>query len=338
MRKHLLLVGGVALVTVVAGIAVAASASAGTTTYEAEAGTTSLTGGAHVVDCRRCSGGHRVTGVGLLGQLTFTGLVAERAGPTKLQIAYAGTEDRTALLSVNGGVPTAFVFPATRGEGRVGVLRVTLTLKSGDNALAISNPAGAAPDIDKLVVTTDGTPPTLPPTATVPVNSGVAATASAPPTSPAPSASASPAPSPSTSAGPPGNGPAGSPQLEAQVVALVNTQRAKAGCKRLVVDGKLAAAARGHSTDMAARNYYDHTTPEGVDFGTRITNAGYSWAGAAENVAKGPPNAQEVMKTWLGSAAHRAAIVNCGYRNIGVGVAADSTGTLLWTQDFAKPN
>ena len=337
MRKHLLLVGGVALVTVVAGIAVAASASAGTTTYEAEAGTNALTGGAHVADCKRCSGGHRVTGVGLLGQLTFTGLVAERAGPTKLQLAYAGTEDRTALLSVNGGVPTAFVFPATRGEGRIGVLRVTLTLRSGDNALAIGNPAGAAPDIDKLVVTTDGTPPTLPPTATVPVDSGTAAPTNPPASGGAPTSPPASAGAP-TSAGPPGNGPAGTPELEAQVVALVNTARAKAGCKRVVVDGKLAAAARGHSTDMAARNYYDHSTPEGVDFGTRIVNAGYSWASAAENIAKGPPTAQEVMKTWLGSAAHRAAIVNCGYRNIGVGVAADSAGVLLWTQDFAKPN
>ena len=38
MRRHALIVGGVALITVIAGVAVAASASAGTETYEAEAG------------------------------------------------------------------------------------------------------------------------------------------------------------------------------------------------------------------------------------------------------------------------------------------------------------
>ena len=76
MRRHVLVVGGVALATAVAGIAVATTASAGTTTYEAEAATNTLTGGAQVVDCRRCSGGARVTGLGFGGSLTF----ARRAG------------------------------------------------------------------------------------------------------------------------------------------------------------------------------------------------------------------------------------------------------------------
>ena len=339
MRKHLFLVGGVALVTVIAGVAVAASASAGTTTYEAEAGANALTGGAHVVDCGRCSGGKRVTGIGLLGALTFTGLAAERTGATKLQVTYTGTETRTAVISVNGGVATAVEFPATRGEGRPGVLRVALPLSSGDNTLTFANPTGTAPDVDKLVITTDGTPPTIAPAATASTVPGVAATASAPqsapptlPTSPAPSDTPSGSPA---AAGPPGHGPAdGTSALEAEVVALVNTERARAGCRRLVVDGKLAAAARGHSTDMAARAYFSHTTPDGVDFGARITNAGYSWKSAAENIAKGRPSAGEVMASWLGSPGHRANIVNCGFRNIGVGVSADATGTLLWTQDF----
>jgi hypothetical protein len=76
MRRTAYLVGGVALVTVVAGIAVAASASAGTTTYEAEAPVNRLDGGAHAVDCRRCSGGSRVTGLGPQGTLAFTGVMA----------------------------------------------------------------------------------------------------------------------------------------------------------------------------------------------------------------------------------------------------------------------
>jgi uncharacterized protein YkwD len=39
----------------------------------------------------------------------------------------------------------------------------------------------------------------------------------------------------------------------------------------------------------------------------------------------------------MNSAGHRANILNCGFKNIGVGVAADAQGSLVWTQDFASP-
>jgi uncharacterized protein YkwD len=338
MRRHVLIVGGVALVTVVAGIAVAASASAGTTTYEAEAATNTLRGGAHAVACGRCSGGARVTGVGLLGQLTFTGVVAEHPGPTKLAVTYYGPDARTAQISVNGGVAAAVAFPATRGSSRPGTLRITATLKAGDNTIAFGNPVGAAPDIDKLVITTDGTPPTPVPTATESGEPGATVTATPPPstsTPPQPSPSAPPtstAPSPS-----PTESPTGNAAFEAEVVTIVNQERAKVGCPAVTVDDRLTAAARAHSADMAARNYFSHTTPEGVDFATRITNAGYRWSGAGENIAKGQRTPQEVMTSWMNSDGHKANILNCGYKNLGVGVAADSSGTLLWTQDFASP-
>jgi uncharacterized protein YkwD len=338
MRRHVLIVGGVALVTVVAGIAVAASASAGTTTYEAEAATNTLRGGAHAVACGRCSGGARVTGVGLLGQLTFTGVVAEHPGPTKLAVTYYGPDARTAQISVNGGVAAAVAFPATRGSSRPGTLRITATLKAGDNTIAFGNPVGAAPDIDKLVITTDGTPPTPVPTATESGEPGATATATPPPstsTPPQPSPSAPPtstAPSPS-----PTESQTGNAAFEAEVVTIVNQERAKVGCPAVTVDDRLTAAARAHSADMAARNYFSHTTPEGVDFATRITNAGYRWSGAGENIAKGQRTPQEVMTSWMNSDGHKANILNCGYKNLGVGVAADSSGTLLWTQDFASP-
>jgi uncharacterized protein YkwD len=338
MRRHVLIVGGVALVTVVAGIAVAASASAGTTTYEAEAATNTLRGGAHAVACGRCSGGARVTGVGLLGQLTFTGVVAEHPGATKLAVTYYGPDARTAQISVNGGVAAAVAFPATRGSSRPGTMRITATLKAGDNTIAFGNPVGAAPDIDKLVITTDGTPPTPVPTATESGEPGATATATPPPstsTPPQPSPSAPPtstAPSPS-----PTESPTGNAAFEAEVVTIVNQERAKVGCPAVTVDDRLTAAARAHSADMAARNYFSHTTPEGVDFATRITNAGYRWSGAGENIAKGQRTPQEVMTSWMNSDGHKANILNCGYKNLGVGVAADSSGTLLWTQDFASP-
>lgn len=121
------------------------------------------------------------------------------------------------------------------------------------------------------------------------------------------------------------------------MLRIVNAERATAGCPALNGDDRLARAARKHSEDMAARNYFDHTTPEGVSFATRISDEGYRWGGAAENIAKGQRTPADVMRSWMNSSGHRANILNCGLRDLGVGVAADADGTLVWTQDFASP-
>jgi uncharacterized protein YkwD len=340
MPRRALLVGGVALVTVLAGVAVTVSASAGTTTYEAEAAVNALTGGAHAVGCDRCSGGARVTGIGLLGGLTFTHVTGERSGPAKLSVTYVSPQARTAAISVNGGAAMVVAFPATRSDDRPGTTRIVATLKSGANTITFVNPEAVAPDIDKMVLTTDGTPPPAP---ALPGGGGRDAIVSVSPV-PAYSTPAYSTPPYSTppetppGSSPPGSPPpAGTPALEQNVVQLVNVQRAKAGCKAVTADARLVAAARGHSADMAARGYFDHATPEKVDFAARITQAGYRWTAAGENIAKGQRTPAEVMTGWMGSEGHRANILNCAFTDIGVGVVADPTGALLWTQDFARP-
>jgi uncharacterized protein YkwD len=124
---------------------------------------------------------------------------------------------------------------------------------------------------------------------------------------------------------------------EDQVLSLVNVERAKAGCSAVTADAKLTAAARGHSSDMAVNNYFSHDTQQGVSFATRITNAGYTWSSAGENIAWGQGTAAAVMKDWMNSSGHRANILNCGFKNLGVGLAYDSKRRPYWTQDFASP-
>ncbi|GAA4234279.1 hypothetical protein GCM10022254_38800 [Actinomadura meridiana] len=130
----------------------------------------------------------------------------------------------------------------------------------------------------------------------------------------------------------PSGGSGGSSSTEAAVVSLTNSERAKAGCKPLRVDERLATAARRHSADMAAKNYFDHTSRNGDSPWKRMEDAGYTSPGA-ENIAKGYATAAAVMKGWMDSPGHRANILNCGLRAIGVGRAAGSGGP-LWTQDF----
>jgi uncharacterized protein YkwD len=132
--------------------------------------------------------------------------------------------------------------------------------------------------------------------------------------------------------------PTGNAAMEAAVLTLVNQERAKvSGCKPLVADSRLTTAARAHSADMAANNYFDHTTPSGVEFGTRIKRAGYRFSTAGENIAMGQRTPAEVMKSWMNSDGHRRNILNCAYRNLGVGLAYGAKRAPYWTQDFAAP-
>jgi uncharacterized protein YkwD len=161
----------------------------------------------------------------------------------------------------------------------------------------------------------------------------------APPTATAPPTTAPPTRTPPAQPKPPQKPPAAKPNpdqsTEGAVLALVNKERA-GKCAPLAIDSRLATAARNHSADMAARNYFDHDTPEGVDVATRVTRAGYRWSSVGENIAMGQRDAASVMDSWMHSEGHRANILNCGYKHIGIGVAYRGK-TPYWTQDFGSP-
>jgi uncharacterized protein YkwD len=159
------------------------------------------------------------------------------------------------------------------------------------------------------------------------------------PTAPAPTAAATTPPAPP--AGKKKPKPVNPPNVanlpaETAVLVIVNAERARAGCKALTVDSRLAAAARKHSADMAARDYFSHTTPNGVTFSQRIDAEGYRWSLVGENIAAGQRDATEVMRDWMNSPGHRANILNCQFRNIGIGVVQNGKSP-VWTQDFGTP-
>lgn len=121
---------------------------------------------------------------------------------------------------------------------------------------------------------------------------------------------------------------------EQQVIDLVNKERATAGCGVLAADARLMTAARLHSQDQAAHNTMSHEGSDGSTFDQRIRRAGYSGSTMGENVAYGYPTPAAVMDGWMNSPGHRANILNCAFKDIGVGVAKGSDGRLYWTQDF----
>ncbi|WP_406507870.1 sigma-70 family RNA polymerase sigma factor [Streptomyces sp. NBC_00212] len=153
----------------------------------------------------------------------------------------------------------------------------------------------------------------------------------APPAKPS-SRPAPPKPSPSTKRAAPSTD-SGQPAAVQDVLALVNSERSKAGCSALTSNPKLYDAALKHSENMAAQNFFDHTDPSGAGPGERITAAGYKWSTYGENIARGQADAAAVMDSWMHSPGHRANILNCAFKEIGIGVHYGSGGP-WWTQDF----
>ncbi|ALO11283.1 hypothetical protein AQF52_5689 [Streptomyces venezuelae] len=121
---------------------------------------------------------------------------------------------------------------------------------------------------------------------------------------------------------------------EAEVVRLVNVERAKVGCTPVRSDAQLAALAGAFSTDMAQRGFFDHTDPDGDTPWARAEQAGVTGLGG-ENIARGQADAAAVMESWMNSDGHRANIMNCDFTTLGVGVHFGDGGP-WWTQDFGR--
>ncbi|GEC05469.1 hypothetical protein SSP24_31240 [Streptomyces spinoverrucosus] len=142
----------------------------------------------------------------------------------------------------------------------------------------------------------------------------------------APQSSTPTATSPSTS-----DAPAAASSAVQRVVTLVNSERGKAGCAPVKLNAQLTKAAQDHSADMASHRTMSHTGSDGSNPGDRITKAGYAWSTYGENVAYGYSSPEQVMAGWMSSPGHKRNILNCAFKEIGVGLAQPGN---YWTQDF----
>jgi hypothetical protein len=125
----------------------------------------------------------------------------------------------------------------------------------------------------------------------------------------------------------------------------------------LALNASLTQAARAHSQDMLTRNYFAHNTPEGTTPFQRITNAGYLYASAGENLAwqgttgtlnEAPTVEDEHRILFVDSSVadrgHRTTMLDADFREVGVGIVRGTFrdglvqyDSLMQTQDYASP-
>lgn len=104
-------------------------------------------------------------------------------------------------------------------------------------------------------------------------------------------------------------------------------------------NAKLFNAAAGHSAEMAAKNYFSHTSQDGRSFSQRITGAGYAWRAVGENIAAGQTSVAQVMTAWVNSPGHCANLMNRNFTEVGVACVKNDASSYryYWTMDLAQP-
>lgn len=115
----------------------------------------------------------------------------------------------------------------------------------------------------------------------------------------------------------------------------LNRTRVSDGLHPLAWDEKLTDLARQHALDMARRNYYSHTSPEGLSPFDRMRAAGALAAYAGENIAESEDESSAELAL-LNSPEHRDNMLDNHYGHVGIGVAVTPDGAMLFVEDFSS--
>lgn len=218
----------------------------------------------------------------------------------------------------------------------LGVLMLSLTACDLGTLLSRGGPAGApaapAPPPAPTPPVPDPTPSTPPAPVVTPAPAPTPEVTPPPPPPPPPAPVPTPVvtpppPPPPAPTPPPAPAPAGLSAQEAELIALVNDARAKAGLAPLAPLDELMQGARAWSETMARTNVFQHDN-------LKIPNGCNS---AGENIAlrtNGADAINGLFQQWMNSPGHRANILGDGYTHIGVGFA-ENGGTIWGTQKFA---
>jgi uncharacterized protein YkwD len=127
-------------------------------------------------------------------------------------------------------------------------------------------------------------------------------------------------------------------QTKASVVCLLNFERTSLGLQPLREDRRLDRAAQGWTSTMVTDQLFSH----GRNFAARLSQAGYGWSSAGEDIAAGFNTPTSVVTAWMASYPHCHNILDPNFVAVGTGVVGRGIGqsraaATTWTEDFAAP-
>jgi len=123
------------------------------------------------------------------------------------------------------------------------------------------------------------------------------------------------------------------PDLEAQMLVMVNKERTQRGLKALKADSEMTMVARKHAADMFARSYFSHRSPEGNDPFDRMREENLKFSTAGENLALAQ-NLNIAHTGLMNSPGHRANILSPKFGRLGIGIQDGGIYGYMITQNF----
>lgn len=91
---------------------------------------------------------------------------------------------------------------------------------------------------------------------------------------------------------------------------MLNDVRLATGAGPLIYNSELGKAAQRHADDMYANNFMEHTGSDGSTLGSRIGDTNYNLRIAGENIARGYPDEESVLRGWINSEGHQRNNIN----------------------------
>jgi uncharacterized protein YkwD len=124
-------------------------------------------------------------------------------------------------------------------------------------------------------------------------------------------------------------------KFAAEVLRLVNVERANKELDPLVQDEKLAKIAAVRATESATR--FAHLRPDGRAVSTAFSDAELSYSAAGENLSRGYATPAALMTAWMASETHKKNILKAEFKSAELGYFKNSTGVVYAALVFFAP-
>jgi uncharacterized protein YkwD len=124
--------------------------------------------------------------------------------------------------------------------------------------------------------------------------------------------------------------------FEAEVISLINEERAKAGLVTLEADPTLIEIARVRGQDMVEKGYFSHYGPNGeylvMELAPKHGVGGWVWENSTQllrTTSLTSSNAARAVSNWMKSLEHRKVLMEPFLRRTGVGIAIGENAIIV---------
>lgn len=106
-----------------------------------------------------------------------------------------------------------------------------------------------------------------------------------------------------------------------EILISTNEYRSQMNKDKLNLNNNLVNAAQKKAEDMSQMHYFGDISPDGVTAWNYITNSGYIYAIAGEDIALTNKHTTDILNAWKTSSPHKDNLLNNNFSDVGIGIA-----------------